>query len=223
MPAAGDNPDPPAGPDDKVAGQQQQQPAILAELGVSLESLKRLLTGDCGVASQQPVWMVVNLKGKIKGSYSASKMLEFSRRGTLSSAQLILGIDKDLPYVSRQVGGVLGSWGLGGGDTDLPYVSRQVGGGWGGGGEGGRVGVLTRRMTLEIEGDLNLGCLDGPALCVPTGGWVVRCGWVVRGWVGGCGGLTRLLTLLMALNLGCVDKDLPYVSQQVGGVLGSRV
>jgi hypothetical protein len=30
-------------------------------------------------------------------------MLEFCRRGTLSAAQLVLGIDKNLPYVARQV------------------------------------------------------------------------------------------------------------------------
>jgi hypothetical protein len=30
-------------------------------------------------------------------------MLEFCRRGTLSAAQTVLGIDKNLPYVARQV------------------------------------------------------------------------------------------------------------------------
>lgn len=45
-----------------------------------------------------------SLQGKIKGSYTASKMFEFSVRGTLSNAQLVLGIDKDLPYTARQVG-----------------------------------------------------------------------------------------------------------------------
>lgn len=44
-----------------------------------------------------------DLQGKIKGSYTADKMLEFCRRGTLSAAQLVLGIDKNLPYVARQV------------------------------------------------------------------------------------------------------------------------
>jgi hypothetical protein len=118
---------PPAGASAEASGQQQQQqqqPAILSELGVSLDSLEQLLTGDCGVSSQQPVWMVVNLQGKIKGSYSASKMVEFSRRGTLSAAQLILGIDKDLPYVSRQVGG--GAQPLRA--TVCVYVQQQV---WG--------------------------------------------------------------------------------------------
>lgn len=28
----------------------------------------------------QPVWMVINLEGKIKGSYTADKMVEFTRR-----------------------------------------------------------------------------------------------------------------------------------------------
>jgi hypothetical protein len=40
----------------------QQAPSILKELGVSGSSLVRLLTGDCAVESQQPVWMVVNLQ-----------------------------------------------------------------------------------------------------------------------------------------------------------------
>jgi hypothetical protein len=42
-------------------------------------------------------------QGKIKGSYTADKMIEFCRRGTLSANQLVLGIDKDLPYALRQV------------------------------------------------------------------------------------------------------------------------
>jgi hypothetical protein len=46
---------------------------------------------------------VVITQGKIKGSYTAEKMLEFCRRGTLSAAQMVLGIDKNLPYVARQV------------------------------------------------------------------------------------------------------------------------
>ena len=46
--------------------------------------------------------MVVNLQGKIKGSYTADKMAEFCRRGTLSARQMVLGIDRDLPYVLRQ-------------------------------------------------------------------------------------------------------------------------
>jgi hypothetical protein len=44
-----------------------------------------------------------NLQGKIKGSYTADKMIEFCRRGTLSARQLVLGIDRDLPYALRQV------------------------------------------------------------------------------------------------------------------------
>jgi hypothetical protein len=51
----------------------------------------------------QPVWMVINLQGKIKGSYTAEKMLEFCRRGTLGGAQLVLGMDRNLPYNARQV------------------------------------------------------------------------------------------------------------------------
>lgn len=31
-------------------------------------------------AHLQPVWMVINLEGKIKGSYTADKMIEFTRR-----------------------------------------------------------------------------------------------------------------------------------------------
>jgi hypothetical protein len=45
-----------------AACQPDEQPSILKELGVSLDSLLRLLTGDCNVESQQPVWMVVNLQ-----------------------------------------------------------------------------------------------------------------------------------------------------------------
>jgi hypothetical protein len=51
----------------------------------------------------QPVWMVVNLQGKIKGSYTTDKMVEFCRRGTLGGAQLVLGLDRNLPYNARQV------------------------------------------------------------------------------------------------------------------------
>lgn len=43
-------------------GSGQVAPCILKELGVSGPSLVRLLTGDCAVESQQPVWMVVNLQ-----------------------------------------------------------------------------------------------------------------------------------------------------------------
>jgi hypothetical protein len=41
-------------------------------------------------------------QGKIKGSYTADKMIEFCKRGTLSARQMVLGIDRDLPYVLRQ-------------------------------------------------------------------------------------------------------------------------
>jgi len=37
-------------------------PGMLQELDVSLDSLNRLLTGDCPVDTQQPVWMVINLQ-----------------------------------------------------------------------------------------------------------------------------------------------------------------
>jgi hypothetical protein len=57
----------------------------------------------------QPVWMVINLQGKIKGSYTAEKMQEFCRRGTLGGAQLVLGMDRNLPYNSRQVGATAGT------------------------------------------------------------------------------------------------------------------
>jgi hypothetical protein len=43
------------------------------------------------------------MQGKIKGSYTAAKMVEFCRRGTLSARQGVLGIDRDLPYALRQV------------------------------------------------------------------------------------------------------------------------
>jgi hypothetical protein len=43
------------------------------------------------------------MQGKIKGSYTPEKMLEFFRRGTLSASQLLLGIDQNLPYSARQV------------------------------------------------------------------------------------------------------------------------
>lgn len=43
------------------------------------------------------------VQGKIKGSYTPEKMLEFCRRGTLSPSQLLLGIDQNLPYLARQV------------------------------------------------------------------------------------------------------------------------
>jgi hypothetical protein len=42
------------------------------------------------------------LQGKIKGSYTADKMIEFCRRGTLGGAQLVLGLDRNLPYNARQ-------------------------------------------------------------------------------------------------------------------------
>jgi hypothetical protein len=47
--------------------EQQPQAAaaaagLLSELGVSLESLQRLLTADCADEFDQPVWMVVNLQ-----------------------------------------------------------------------------------------------------------------------------------------------------------------
>ncbi len=44
------------------------------------------------------------LQGKIKGSYTCDKMAEFVRRGTLSASQLVLGIDRNLSYIARQVG-----------------------------------------------------------------------------------------------------------------------
>lgn len=47
--------------------------------------------------------LLLNVQGKIKGSYTPDKMLEFCRRGTLSSTQLLLGIDQNLPYLARQV------------------------------------------------------------------------------------------------------------------------
>jgi hypothetical protein len=47
---------------------------------------------------------MVGPQGKIKGSYTAEKMLNFCRRGTLSASQLLLGIDLNLPYLARQVG-----------------------------------------------------------------------------------------------------------------------
>lgn len=67
-----------------------------------------LLPPDCAMlcpAPVQPVWMVINLQGKIKGSYTAEKMIEFTRRGTLGGAQLALGMDRNLPYNARQVRG----------------------------------------------------------------------------------------------------------------------
>jgi hypothetical protein len=47
--------------------EQQPQAAaatadLLSELGVSMESLQRLLTADCADEFDQPVWMVVNLQ-----------------------------------------------------------------------------------------------------------------------------------------------------------------
>ncbi|WIA44621.1 hypothetical protein OEZ86_007339 [Tetradesmus obliquus] len=77
-------------------------PLLARELGVSVGSLGRLFRAEAEADFEQPVWMVVNLQGKIKGSYTADKMLEFCRRGTLSAAQMVLGIDKNLPYVARQ-------------------------------------------------------------------------------------------------------------------------
>ncbi|WIA24133.1 hypothetical protein OEZ85_013728 [Tetradesmus obliquus] len=77
-------------------------PLLARELGVSVGSLGRLFRAEAEADFEQPVWMVVNLQGKIKGSYTTDKMLEFCRRGTLSAAQMVLGIDKNLPYVARQ-------------------------------------------------------------------------------------------------------------------------
>jgi len=47
--------------------------------------------------------LCVCLQGRIKGSYTPVKMMEFCMRGTLSSTQLLLGIDHNLPYLARQV------------------------------------------------------------------------------------------------------------------------
>eukprot|EP00877_Chromochloris_zofingiensis_P010870 jgi/Chrzof1/6036/Cz17g03070.t1 len=77
-------------------------PPLARELNVSVASLIRLFKADIDVDYEQPVWMVVNLQGKIKGSYTADKMTEFCKRGTLSARQMVLGIDKNLPYVLRQ-------------------------------------------------------------------------------------------------------------------------
>ncbi|KAF8055283.1 PAS2 [Scenedesmus sp. PABB004] len=77
-------------------------PPLARELGVRVGALVRLFRADAEAEHEQPVWMVVNLQGKIKGSYTADKMLEFCRRGTLSAAQAVLGIDRNLPYVARQ-------------------------------------------------------------------------------------------------------------------------
>ncbi|KAI8472520.1 MAG: hypothetical protein J3K34DRAFT_503549 [Monoraphidium minutum] len=77
-------------------------PPLVLELGVTLATLERLFTAGAAQELGQPVWMVVNLQGKIKGSYTADKMMEFARRGTLSAEQLVLGIDRDLPYALRQ-------------------------------------------------------------------------------------------------------------------------
>ncbi|KIZ05139.1 hypothetical protein MNEG_2822 [Monoraphidium neglectum] len=85
-----------------VGGAEDEAPPLVRELGVSLESMERLFTADTQQEFKQPVWMVVNLQSKIKGSYTADKMMEFCKRGTLSGRQLVLGIDRDLPYLLRQ-------------------------------------------------------------------------------------------------------------------------
>jgi len=83
-------------------GAEGGEPALARDLGVTLASLDRLFRSNGKRDFEQPVWMVVNLQGKIKGSYAADKMVEFVRRGTLSARQLVLGIDRDLPYILRQ-------------------------------------------------------------------------------------------------------------------------
>lgn len=67
-----------------------------------------------------------SVQGKIKGSYTASKMLEFSVRGTLSSAQLVLGIDKDLPYTARQVSHNVGQGATLGGEYCTAPTSHRT-------------------------------------------------------------------------------------------------
>jgi len=47
-------------------------------------------------------------QGRIKGSYNPVKIMEFCMRGTMSSTQLLLGIDHNLPYLARQVGTPVG-------------------------------------------------------------------------------------------------------------------
>jgi len=79
------------------------EPPLAVALGVSVASLERLFRAGGQHDFEQPVWMVVNLQGKIKGSYTAEKMIEFCKRGTLSARQMVLGIDRDLPYMLRQV------------------------------------------------------------------------------------------------------------------------
>jgi len=87
------------------------EPSLVRELGVTLASLERLFRAEGRHDYEQPVWMVVNLQGKIKGSYTADKMIEFCKRGTLSARQMVLGIDRDLPYVLRQVSAGGAGWG----------------------------------------------------------------------------------------------------------------
>jgi len=84
--------------------------SLVRELGVTFASLERLFRAEGRHDYEQPVWMVVNLQGKIKGSYTAEKMIEFCKRGTLSARQMVLGIDRDLPYVLRQVSAGGGGW-----------------------------------------------------------------------------------------------------------------
>ena len=78
------------------------EPPLAALIGVTATSLDRLFTAGCRSEYDAPVWMVVNLQGKIKGSYTCDKMAEFCKRGTLSARQMVLGIDRDLPYMLRQ-------------------------------------------------------------------------------------------------------------------------
>lgn len=63
------------------------------------------------------------LQGRIKGSYTPVKMMEFCMLGTLSPTQLLLGIDHNLPYLARQV--MTSPVGVDGGDS-----LSNVAGGW---------------------------------------------------------------------------------------------
>jgi hypothetical protein len=51
-----------SGPEQQPQAAAAAAAGLLSELGVSMESLQRLLTADCVDKFDQPVWMVVNLQ-----------------------------------------------------------------------------------------------------------------------------------------------------------------
>jgi hypothetical protein len=95
-------------------------------------------------------------QGKIKGSYTADKMVEFCKRGTLSARQMVLGIDRDLPYVMRQVGPLQRGRSAGGAERGGEWRGRGGGSKRGGRGPIGRGGPAKVSLPAASRGPKQL-------------------------------------------------------------------